>query len=372
MLIRNHLPYDSIASYFQPADVHEVEKIQGAESVVALILSILWTFLHGINAYFVFMNGMPFLYGVIIHVVLTLVIAVVTYMMKSMGVNIRHLYVLSVASGGAGVFGAAGALLSSLLTVLYNSFSQPFSEWYHTIFPKIDLSHEEVLHELITSGKDESARMYQVVSFYDVIALGTESQKRRALSRMTDHFNPSFAPAYKRALKDSSNAVRVQAASSIGKIENQFSSLLMKIEQLEKKYPKDSVIKLGLARFYDSYAFTGLLDKDREDENRIKALTKYKEYLEMKPEDIDARIEAGRLLLRSGEHGQVITLFNDCIDAGYGNDTLKLLMLEAYYQAGRYGDLRRAAPACLPLVKELHDVRPRLARSVEFWGGAVT
>jgi polysaccharide biosynthesis protein PelE len=289
---------------------------------------------------------------------------------KGLGGNIRHLFVLSVASGGAGVFGAAGSLLSILLTVFYNSFASPFADWYRTIFPKIDLTHEEKLYEMITSGKDEHARTYSVGSFHDIIALGSEAQKRRALSRMTDHFHPSFAPAYKLALKDSSNAIRVQAASSIGKIENQFSAMLMQVEQLEIKHPQDPVVKLGLARFYDGYAFTGLLDKDREDENRIKSLQKYKEYLEMKPSDIDARIEAGRLLLRSGDHAQVISLFNDCIEAGYGNDTLKLWMLEALYAAGRYGDLRRMAPSCMSLIGKLKEAQPNLARSVEFWGGA--
>ena len=35
----------------------------------------------------------------------------------------------------------------------------------------------------------------------------------------------------------------------------------MDVERLEKKYPNDPILKLGLARFYDGYAFTGLLDK---------------------------------------------------------------------------------------------------------------
>jgi polysaccharide biosynthesis protein PelE len=365
----SYVPYATVASYFVPADVHDLERVNSSEGILALVLALIWTCLHALNTWLVFAQHMPFIYGLLIHLLLTLVIAIVTRTMKSMGGNIRHLFVLSVASGGAGVFGASGSLLSILLTLFYNSFALPFSEWYHSIFPKNDPSHEENLYEMITSGKDEHARTYHVSSFHDIMALGSEAQKRRALSRMTDHFHPSFATAYRLALKDPSNAIRVQAASSITRIENQFSNMLMKVERLEVKYPKDSLVKLGLARFYDGYAFTGLLDKTREDENRIKALHKYKEYLEMKPDDIDARIEAGRLLLRSGEHGQVISLFNDCINAGYGNDTLRLWMLEALYAAGQYGELRRQAPACVGMLGTLKESRPRLARSVEFWGG---
>jgi polysaccharide biosynthesis protein PelE len=364
-----YVPYQAVESYLKPADIHELAHINAAAGVIALVLSLLWTVLHGINTWLVFSGEMAFGYGVLVHLVLTAVIIVVTIGMKGLGSNVRHLFVLSVASGGAGIFGATGALLSTLLTLVYNLFSMPFSEWYRTIFPEIDPTREEALYEMITSGKDESAKLYSVVSFRDVIALGTESQKRRAISRMTDHFNPSFAPAYKLALKDPVNAIRVQAASSITRIENQFAAMLMTIERLEATHGDDPALKLGLARFYDSYAFTGLLDRDRENDNRIKALQKYKEYLEMKPGDIDARIEAGRLLLRSGEHAQVIALYEDCIEAGYGNDALKLWMLEALYQAGRYAEVRQMAPSVLPVLAKLQDGRPQLARTVAFWAG---
>ena len=366
----SYVPFETVASYFVPADIHDLEKVNGGEGILALVLAVIWTGLHGLNTWLVFAHHMPFIYAMLIHLLLTVVIVVITRTVKMLGGNIRHLFVLSVASGGAGIFGAAGSLLSIFLTLLYNSFSLPFSEWYRTIFPKIDPTHEEALYEMITSGKDEHSRTYHVASFHDIMALGSESQKRRGLSRMTDHFQPTFAAAYKLALKDPSNAIRVQAASSITRIENQFSSMLIRVERLEAKHPKDPLVKLGLARFYDGYAFTGLLDRERENENRIKALHKYKEYLEMKPDDIAARIEAGRLLLRSGEYQQVITLFNDCINAGYGNDTLRLWLLEALYEAGQYGELRRQAPACASSVSMLREARPRLARSVEFWGGA--
>lgn len=364
-----YAPYETVASYFVPADIHDLERVNSSEGILALLLAVIWTFLHAINTWLVFGYGMAFIYGLLIHLCLTVVIAIIARTAITLGGNIRHLFVLSVASGGAGVFGAAGSLLSIFLTLLYNSFSSSFIEWYGSIFPKVDETNEEALYEMITSGKDEHARTYHVSSFYDIMALGSESQKRRALSRMTDHFQPSFAPAYKMALKDPSNAIRVQAASSITRIENQFSSMVMQVERLESKYPKDTIVKLGLARFYDGYAFTGLLDTDRENENRIKALTKYKEYLEAKPDDITARIEAGRVLLRSGEHQQVITLYNDCINAGYGNDTLRLWLLEALYEAGQYSELRRQAPACAHMVSALKDARPRLARSIEYWGG---
>lgn len=360
--------YETVEEYFRPEDVHERDRISKGGEILALFIAVIWTVLHGLNIYMVLWDKMSFALGAAIHLLLSAVVIIGTWIMRKAGLDIRYLYILCISSFAGGVFGALGTVISTLLSLYYNLVSQPFSEWYQTIFPQADISNEEAMYELITTGKDEGAKSYGVVPFLDIMTLGTEAQKRRALSRMTDHFNPSFATAYRKALTDKSNAIRVQAASSVAKIENQFTHMLMDIEKLEAKHPKDPKIKLGLARYYDSYAFTGLLDDSREAENQTKALDKYREYLEFMPDDIDARIEAGRLLIRSGEYEQVIKLFNDCIDAGYSNDTLKLWMIEALFEAGRYEELRRVAPECKELLDDIKNVRPRLAKAIEYWG----
>ncbi len=361
-------PYASVASYFDKLDVHEKEKVAGDE-VLAIILSLIWAALHGANCYLLFWQGLPLIYSIAIHVILSVVIILVTKVLHQAGRDVRLLYVLAVCSTGASFFGALGVLLSGVMTILYNHFSLPFSEWYKAIYPDFSMSREQELYDRITSGKDETVAAYSVISFADIMNLGTEVQKRRAITRMTDQFHPLFAPSFKQALQDESNTVRVQAASSIIKIEDQFSKILQQIEKLEQKSDKDAKLKLGLARYYDSFAFTGLLDEKRESENRTKALKKYKEYLDLRPSDIDARIEAGRALLRSGQANQAVELFQDCIKAGYSADTLKYWLLEAYFHAGRYDELRKSAPEMLMSSKELQDIRPRLSKSVGFWAG---
>lgn len=360
-------PYASVASYFNKLDVHEKEKVAGDE-VLAIILSLIWAVLHGANCYLLFWQNMPLIYAVAIHVVLSVIIVLITKVLHQVGRDVRLLYVLCVGSAGASFFGALGVLLSSLMTILYNHFALPFSEWYKAIYPDFSNSYEQELYDRITSGKDETTASYSVISFTDVMNLGTEAEKRRAITRMTDQFHPMFAPAFKQALQDESNTIRVQAASSIVKIENQFSKVLQQVEKLEQKSDKDAKLKLGLARYYDGFAFTGLLDENREAENRKLALLKYKQYLDLRPSDIEARIEAGRVLLRADQPNQAAQLFQDCIKAGYENEAVKYWLLEAYFHAGRYEELRRAAPEMLNDSKSLKDIRPRLSQAVGFWG----
>jgi tetratricopeptide (TPR) repeat protein len=359
-------PFATVEQYFRSRDIHEKERVVGDE-IIAIIVSLLWTLLHGVNCYLLFWQEMPLVYAAIIHVVAGAVIALITKALHSIGRDVRLLYVLTVSSIGAGIFGAFGTFLAGTLTLVYHHFSLPFAEWYRAIYPEVETTPERELYERITSGKDESAATYSVIAFMDVMTFGTEMQKRRAITRMTDQFHPLFASAFKQALQDKSNTIRVQAASSIGKIENNVGHTLQAVEILERQHPEDATLKLGLARYYDSFAFTGILDENREAENRVKALQKYKEYLEMRPSDIDARVEAGRLLLRSGQAVQAVELFQDCIAAGYGNDTILCWLVESYFYAGRYEEVRRRTPDMVHMIGQLSEIRPRLARAIEFW-----
>jgi hypothetical protein len=361
-------PFATVSSYFNALDVHEKEKVVGDE-LIAIIISLLWSVLHGINCYLLFWaSDFSVIYSLIIHIVLGGIAVLIAKILRQVGRDVRLLHVLAISSIGAGIFGAVGSLFASVLTIIYNHFSLPFSQWYKAIYPDFSVSEQQELYERITSGKDETSASYSVISFSDIIIFGNEAQKRRAITRMTDQFHPLFATAFKIALQDNSNTIRVQAASSIVKIENQFLQILHQVEKLEQDRPSDAVLKLGLARYYDSFAFTGLLDENRELENRKIALQKYKQYLEMRPSDVEARIEAGRLLLRSGKAFQAVELFNDCIKAGYDNETVRYWLIESYYYAGRYDELREMSKKMLPNVTELSDVRPLLAKSINFWG----
>ena len=108
----------------------------------------------------------------------------------------------------------------------------------------------------------------------------------KQLSRMTERFDASFSPAFNKALNDRSNTIRVQAATAVAKIEKQFMNRLMRITEAAELYPNDIEIKLVMAEHYDDYAFTGILDNERERINRRRALKHYQEYLKECPDKL--------------------------------------------------------------------------------------
>jgi tetratricopeptide (TPR) repeat protein len=190
-------------------------------------------------------------------------------------------------------------------------------------------------------GRDESSKTYSVIPFLDVLSFGNETQKRQALAKMTSHFHPNFAPAFKKALSDDSNTIRVQAATAITKIENQFTERLMKLAKVKEQYEREPVVVLALAEHYDNYAYTGLLDADREQANRQRAFEHYQEYLELDPQSLDVRTRVGRILMRNKEFDKACEWFRKCADLGYVSEAIFQWYSEALFECGRYDELRR-------------------------------
>lgn len=364
-----HQTPKTVEDYFIPADIHEAARVDQDDQGLVFVFSIVWTLLHGINTYLTLWNHWPFWIGLLVHMVLGLILTIYSLARLRTDGETRFTLTLTITSIMTGVIGSLGTLLTVLFVFYYNARSKSFIDWYRSIFPALTTSKSEAIYEALLAGREENVKHYTVVPFMDVIKLGTEKQKRQAISRITENFDPSFAPVLQEALKDRSNAIRVQTATAIAKIENRFSEMVMKIERLERERPKDPIVKKGLARYYDDYAFTGILDIDRERLNRKMALQKYREYLEMAPNDVECRVRIGRLLLRSGESEEACDWFSRSFDAGHRDRQLLLWYVQALYEAGKYDDLRSLAKDCIPFINDLRAMRPRLAACVESWAG---
>src|SRR6185436_344770 len=118
-----------------------------------------------------------------------------------------------------------------------------------------------------------------VAPFSDILFFGTLAQKQELISLMSRSFQPAFAPVLRAALDDANNAIRVQAASAITLIEDDFMRRSLSLASSVREKPGDPELLLKQARLHDDYARSGILDRDRERDSRKKALETYREYL---------------------------------------------------------------------------------------------
>lgn len=360
----------TIDDYLAEPDVHQQRYQQLNGLPLILIFSVALTLGHVLNAYLLFWQETPMVLNLLIHLALVGIAGLLVYLLAKAGLDIRLAVLMAVSSIGTGAIGTMGTLLAGLQAMFHIRYRHDFEEWYHSIFPRAKNTDPEEIVENLDYGYDENPLKYSVIPFMDVMEIGNEVQKREALSRMAGQFHPRFAPAFKKALMDEHSSIRVQAATAITKIENIFHDKLLKIVQLHREFPKNLVIKKGLAEHYDNYAFTGLLDEERERINREKAREKYLEYLQARPDDMEVRLKVGRLLIRSERYDQAVDWLKHALDEGYATDAIKIWYMECLFKTGRYDELRSAASTFRIDLTHYKDMQPEMVESIHLWAQA--
>lgn len=356
----------TLEEYLKPLDIHEIEHQPIQDVLLTSIVTLGIMIFQALNIWLV-INGMPLLLGALFHFGLSGLAFIYGKILGKADRDQRYALMLSVCSMALGPFGAAGVFFALWMTVFYTRYSQSFAEWFSSIFPEMHMTIPEIVHDRIQTGRDLSSKSYSVLPFLEIMSIGSESQKRMALSRMALMFNPGFAPAFRKALTDNSNAIRVQAATSVTRIENMFLERTMKMNKVVQRFGKKPEVKMLLARHYDDYAYTGVLDQEREYDNRKKALETYMEYLKEKPEDLEARLAVGRLLVRNGDTTGAADWFAKSLAERFISPAILMWYAECLYKLGRFRELRRVASENFHVLSQTIGNRSDVSDAMKLW-----
>jgi tetratricopeptide (TPR) repeat protein len=221
----------------------------------------------------------------------------------------------------------------------------------------------------VSSGSRSDARS-SVAPFADILGFGTLEQKQELIGMIANEFQPTFAPTLRLALTDPNNAIRVQAASAITRVEDEFLQQSLALADEVRRHPGDARRIHALAAYHDAYASAGILDVDRARDSRQTARTAYLDYLQLQPLDHVTRAAVGRLLVQDGRYQDAADWLVEAIAAPEGRVHALLLWMEAQFNLGRFAEVRWAA---VTHAKELIDREdtPLLAReTLKLWAGA--
>jgi hypothetical protein len=239
----------------------------------------------------------------------------------------------------AGPIGAIGSLAAILLTAFHRRKASSFEEWYESLFPD---SIDDFQFDLMARIRaNDSGEGQGVSAFADILAFGTIAQKQELITLVTKHFEPRFAGVLKLALDDANNATRVQAASSVAKITDDFMSRGLKLQRDAANGEPRRI--LALAKHYDEHGKTGLLDPEGSEVSRTAALEAYQRYLGLEPADVDARAAVGRLMLKSGDLQATCAWLKESVEGGAAPGEGAIAYMEALFRLGRFSDLREVA-----------------------------
>jgi len=279
----------------------------------------------------------------------------------------RFAVLLAVVAGAFGPIGTLGLILIVPLQVLLRRSATPFAEWYAALFPEVDEYAPETLYQQISSGRADDAASASIDSFTDIMRIGSLEQKQAVIALLVRQFRPEFAPAMKLALQDFVPAVRVQAATAVAEIESDFLEQAIALENKARANLADFDAAYAVARHYDTYAFCGLLDEQRESETRRLALDWYESALALQPHHIGVRTAISRILVREERYSEAVDWLGNRLEGGRTSRALVAWYAECLFHLQRYEDLRGVAIRFRDLLLGDRDHEDGIAAAIRFW-----
>ena len=357
--------------YLSDPDVHDVctTPISPGEVLFSLLVALfiglidLWLTLAVID------GGVAASFALIIHFVIIGIGYLLTFLRNQSGMDTRASSTTLLMLLIAGPFGGLGAIAMILSHLVFRQDSLSFSEWVGFIYPRPQMTLGEEIYDDIDLKVDEHPRQYDVLPFMDVMRLGSVEQKREAINQVMLHFNPRFASVLQAALKDHSLSVRTLAATSIARLEKELQGKERKLEQILQHSEQTPELLLATARFYDDYAFSGLVDSERKDHYIKQSYDFYQRYIRRRSGDTRVAAWVGRLLVRSGQQEKAASWLKQLIEEDRSDGHIISWYLEVLFSLGRYAELRNFMQShSAKLEQLLHDERfAPLSDTIQLW-----
>ncbi len=314
-------------------------------------------------------SAWPWLLAAAVHLLLAAALVAWTCRSRTCRADLRLPLLLTMTTAFLGPFGAGGVLLTIVLVKRYARSTPCFEEWYASLFPDQATDASIDLWQRVLLSSEPDAGRAGVTPFSDILCFGSLPQKQELITLIAKHFRPAFAPVLRMAIGDVNNGIRVQAASAIAKIEDEFLPRTVDAVAAVQAHPAGAAPLLALARLHDEYVSAGLLDAQRERDSRQQALAAYRDYLTLRPDDCDARVSVGRLLLGGDDCEGAARWLEASLDGGHSSPQLLLMYMDVLFHLNRLGDLRRVA-ASSRAVCDRDDVSIEARETMKLWAGA--
>lgn len=309
--------------------------------------------IEGLLVWGVFLRFLPLWAVVLSHFLIVGGFAVLLRKISNQGNDTRFPYLCVLMNFFLGPFGLLVSVISWLMYKIHNRSRASWSNLLEELFPEeAKQKNAELLYRILL-GWEQVGSVVTSRSYYEIIRFGTEEQKQAAIEKMLDHFQPEFLPILKEALNDSSNAIRVQGATALRALEDQFSDQYLSLKERIEESPLNSILRLEFAKHCETWATSNLLSKKDEEQIFAESILAYQEYVKKHPKDDQTKLTLARLLLNIGEKDKACSLIDQC---RLPNDQAAFLKMETLYSDKRFAEIKKMAKNLQPTSISMKNV----------------
>jgi tetratricopeptide (TPR) repeat protein len=123
----------------------------------------------------------------------------------------------------------------------------------------------------------------------------------------------------------------------------------------------------ALARHYDTWLFSGILDAKREEDILAAAINVYRECLAAEPENPETRLAAGRLLLRNKRYREASECLERILDSGSPASRAALWHMESLFHLGNLEAIRRLSRAAESSLQSSSEYPLEILDVIRLW-----
>jgi len=279
--------------------------------------------------------------AVALHFLLVLIVGIILnlFTTSSFDMRIGHLVLILIAFLGpmGGVLSILCSILHSILVMMNVKEEDPILR----LIPEIAVSDVNQLYHKIIMDTHVDESMSLPTIFMDVLAYGSESQKRIIIERILRHFRPDLSGNLKEALNDPLASIRVFAATAVTRLEKQYSDQYHNLQNEVNQNPDNFDQLYQYAKHCEEYSKLEFIDDQRKKNFIDRAIKSYETCLNEHPYDDKLLTALAKLYFRCKYYKKTLSLVRELITENNQPSTeISKLYLSSLFELKMYDELR--------------------------------
>jgi hypothetical protein len=247
-----------------------------------------------------------------------------------------------------GPLGCFISIVSNTFNFIYSrKLKVSFSDWLFNYLYEADPNEKDSdkIYKRIVSGQEVFAESIDTEPLIDIMSFGSLEQKQSALIKAVKNFRPQLMmPVLQMGLDDSNNAIRVQAAAGLAKIQDDFHKKYTFYEHKVMENTENTEDLVDFAKLCEEYSASQLLNSERKAAIIKKSAELYERCIALSPDNADLKISLIRMIMINRQTDRAYELLTEVLPLikNPSPSTAHTLM-ELLFKMNRFAEMRHFA-----------------------------